>query len=550
MTILQQPDALSLSGNLKKLRIRSDSAVSLVLSTGVATLLEQSYEPNDDGLIEIDLREVVADCLSYDLRDTGNVYEQASLAATFTVVVSGTTITFRVVRGGVYKLQDSAVNFLAQNFLTWQPTQKKVSYYTPEFLTYYATVAATVKLKAYFTNSSGVVTGNTTITVASLSAGKAYTIPLQYSHVSGLLSNDLPAWYDVWVENGSGTRLSYVQRYIADSKKSLDEDWILWENSLGGLDTMRAYGSTELSFRHDHREAKVENESQEYHVDTDRLYKKDTGKLSKEEARWLLDFMPAKAKYIYLDSAIQGIVVTDSSVSGKVRTEPVSYSFTFKLSDTACLLNHARAEVPATVLDVVVPNLGNFTIAPRLAEFPSQTLSGGVLFPVQSPYSEGWGTATLDSIVNYFRQFGWINGDQLSSALSDAITNLRQYMEQAFRTGVISQSQAQAIEKYVNVIRTTLAQVEQDYRSVYGNRIFETTDDEDLLVARDLLTDAYTAYTEAATDLLDLISYVIADSEITQQEVDAINEQYEEYNLLRQFVECPEYAHRQQRCQH
>lgn len=531
MTILQQPDALSLSGNLKKLRIRSDSAVSLVLSTGVATLLEQSYEPNDDGLIEIDLREVVADCLSYDLRDTGNVYEQASLAATFTVVVSGTTITFRVVRGGVYKLQDSAVNFLAQNFLTWQPTQKKVSYYTPEFLTYYATVAATVKLKAYFTNSSGVVTGNTTITVASLSAGKAYTIPLQYSHVSGLLSNDLPAWYDVWVENGSGTRLSYVQRYIADSKKSLDEDWILWENSLGGLDTMRAYGSTELSFRHDHREAKVENESQEYHVDTDRLYKKDTGKLSKEEARWLLDFMPAKAKYIYLDSAIQGIVVTDSSVSGKVRTEPVSYSFTFKLSDTACLLNHARAEVPATVLDVVVPNLGNFTIAPRLAEFPSQTLSGGVLFPVQSPYSEGWGTATLDSIVNYFRQFGWINGDQLSSALSDAITNLRQYMEQAFRTGVISQSQAQAIEKYVNVIRTTLAQVEQDYRSVYGNRIFETTDDEDLLVARDLLTDAYTAYTEAATDLLDLISYVIADSEITQQEVDAINEQYEEYNL-------------------
>lgn len=530
MYIIQQPDALSFSGNLKKLRIGSDSTVTLVLQHGSDTLLEQSYEPNDDGVVEIDLREVVADRLSYELRDTGSVYEQAGLAGTFTAIVSDTSITFRVVRGGVYKLQDSAANFLTANFLTWQPTQKRVSYYTPEFLTYYATIACNVKLKAYFTDASGAVTSNTTITVASLSAAKAYTIPMQYARVVGRLENRLPAFYDVWVENGSGERLTYIQRYIADSRKSLDEDWVLWENSLGGLDTLRAYGSTELAFRHEHQEASIDGESLEYRVDAERLYRKDTGKLSKDEARWLQDFMPSRAKYIYLDSSIQSIVVTDSSVSGKVRTEPVSYSFTFKLSDTACLLNHARAEVPATVLDVVVPNLGNFTIAPRLAEFPSQTLSGGVLFPVQSPYSEGWGTASVDAIVNYLQRYSWINSDQLSDALSSAILNLREYMEQAFRTGVISQSQAQAIEKYVNVIRTTLAQVEQDYRSVITNRIFETTDDEDLLGARDALTGAYQSYMEVAADLLDLIAYVIADHEITQQEVDAINTQYEDYN--------------------
>ena len=526
MYIIQQPDALSLSGNLKKLKVRVSEAITLQLSTGDSTILEQRYEPNTAGDIEIDLRQVVEDRLSYDLREASAAYEQAALAATFTATIGSTAITFRVVKGGVYKLQDSATNFLTQNFMTWQPTEKRVSYYTPEFLTYYATVAATVKLKAYF-NNGGTVTSST-ITLASLSAGKAYTIPLQYSLVSGLLGNELPAWYDVWVENGSGTRLTYVQRYVADNARSREEDWILWENSLGGLDTLRAYGPLALSFRHDHQEAAIGTESQEYRVDADRLYTKDTGKLSRDEARWVLDFFPSTAKYIYLDQAIQSIVVTDSTASGKPRTEPVSYSFTFKLSDTACLLNHARAEVPASVLDIVVPNLGNFTLAPRLAEFPTQQLSGGILFPVQNPYSEGWGTASLDALVTYLEQFGWIDTDQLGDAISGAITDLREYMEQAFRTGIITQAQAMAIEKYINVINTTMRQAEKDHESVSG--MFEDVTDSDLLEAKDGLDEAYEAYVEAGTDLLDLINLVIRDNVITQEEVDAINDLYDEYN--------------------
>lgn len=53
-------------------------------------------------------------------------------------------------------------------------------------------------------------------------------------------------------------------------------------------------------------------------------------------------------------------------------------------------------------MDIHLPEIGNFTIAPRLVEFPRQLLSGGVLFPVQEPYSETWGVTTADALFNYF----------------------------------------------------------------------------------------------------------------------------------------------------
>ena len=49
--------------------------------------------------------------------------------------------------------------------------------------------------------------------------GIAYTMPLQYSVVAGWLGHKLPAYYDVWVENTSGQRLTYIQRYYAEDMR-------------------------------------------------------------------------------------------------------------------------------------------------------------------------------------------------------------------------------------------------------------------------------------------------------------------------------------------
>lgn len=404
MTILQQPDALSLSQNLKEFHISSDVQVPFILKQGGVEILSQRYDPSADGHITINLRDIVHARLSYQLIESGQVYEQSSLASDFTAVINDTTLTFRVIRSGIDRLADSAANFLTQNFLTWQPSIKPVTYYSPEFLTYYATIPCVAKLRAYFTDTSGSVISQTDYTVAEMVAGIAYTIPLQYSVVAGWLGHKLPAYYDVWVENLTDQRLTYIQRYYAEDMRTEQEQWILFENSLGGLDTFRAYGTTTFSGEHTHNLAEIDEISQEYRVDTERKFQKNTGHLNQDERKWLLDFFPSQAKYLYAGNYLRQIVVTESNVSYTDRALPSNYTFTFKYADARPLLNLPRTDIPADVLSITVPEVGSFTVPPRLAEFPRLPLSEGALFPIQNPYSEEWGITTAEAFATYVGQ--------------------------------------------------------------------------------------------------------------------------------------------------
>lgn len=393
MTIIQQPDNLSLSQNLKPFVLQAAEAVKFSLKKGTETLMSQLYEPSG-GQIEIDVRNIVHHSLSFELNNEGLLYEQKALTSTFVATIDEKEITFRVVRGGVANLSDTVENFLKQNFLTWQPTEKKVTYYSPEYLTYYAAVDCEVKLKAYLPDAEAKI-----ISLGKLTAGKVYTIPLQYAAVVGKLEGAMPGAYDVWTEDGTSQRLSYVQRYRAEASKSLHEDWILFENSLGGLDCFRAYGVQSMNAKHVHNVAELAEETEEYRVDTERLYTKETGYLTKEEGRWLLDFFPSLVKYVFDGNSVRRITVTESEADRDNDFEPCGYKFTYKYSSATPLLNLPRREQPAEVLNIEIPQVGNFTLPPRLAEVERLPLSEGVLFPVQHPYSESWGTTTIGSIA-------------------------------------------------------------------------------------------------------------------------------------------------------
>ena len=392
--------------NLKKFIISSDAQISFVLKKGTEEVLSQRYDPDSQGRIEIDMRDVVHAQLSFDFRGSAvRTYKQTNLHAEFTAEIDGQAVNFHAVRGGVDNLADTTTNFLTQNWLTWQPTVKPVTYYTPEFLTYYAPVAGVVKLRGYFVGDDGKVTSQKDIELCSVEAGKAYTIPVEYQVVVSLLYPDgKPGYYDVWVENASGERLTYIQRYYADAMRSISEDWVLFENSLGGVDCFRAYGKTNLEADHTHNLAEVDEMSEEYRVDTERKYEKNTGHLTKDEARWLLDFFPSQKKYIYVGSYLRQIVVVESNVTGNLRELPTNYTFTYKYADARPLLNLPRTDVPADMLDITIPEVGNFTIPPRLAEVPRLPLSEGDLFPVQNPYSETWSTTTAGALAEVVGQ--------------------------------------------------------------------------------------------------------------------------------------------------
>ena len=235
--------------------------------------------------------------------------------------------------------------------------------------------------------------------------GIAYTMPLQYSVVAGWLGHKLPAYYDVWVENTSGQRLTYIQRYYAEDMRSEQEQWVLFENSLGGIDTFRAYGVTTLNGEHTHNIAETDECFQEYRVDTERKFQKNTGYLNDNERKWLLDFFPSQKKYLYAGNYLRQIVVMESNVSFTDRDIPSNYTFTFKYADARPLLNLPRTDLPADILNITVPEVGSFTVPPRLAEFSRLPLSEGALFPIQNPYSEEWSTTNVAAIGYYLADF-------------------------------------------------------------------------------------------------------------------------------------------------
>ena len=410
--VLLYPDALSLVGSMNAFEIYNDSKADVVFALryhgAEQNIVQHTYTPNDEHRITVDVKDIILPLLAFELKDDSTPYIQENIMKAFSAEIyevgdagNKKEFSFSVIRAGVDKLADSAENFLKNNFLTWQPQVKAVTYYSPEFLTYYAAEACAVKCKAYLWNGTGYTESE--ITLAHLTEGCVYTIPVQYAIIAKALNQKTPSYYDVWVEKEGGDRLTYVQRYYASDMKSEEEEWFLFENSLGGVDCFRAYGNSENTAEHTHNVAEIEDDSEEYRVDTTRKFKKNTGYLDGKERLWLLDFFPSLGKYVYHRNSWRKITVTESDVNYEAKELPSNYTFTYKYSDARPYLNLSRASGESLKqMDIHLPDIGNFTIAPRLVEFPRQQLGGGVLFPVQDPHSEEWGTTTADAIFSAF----------------------------------------------------------------------------------------------------------------------------------------------------
>ena len=399
-------------GSMNAFEIYNDSKTDVVFALryhgAEQNIVQHTYTPNDEHRITVDVKDIILPLLAFELKDDSTPYVQENIMKAFSAEIyevgdagNRKEFSFSVIRAGVDKLADSAENFLKNNFLTWQPQVKAVTYYSPEFLTYYAAEACAVKCKAYLWNGTGYTESE--ITLAHLTEGCVYTIPVQYAIIAKALNQKTPSYYDVWVEKEGGDRLTYVQRYYASDMKSEEEEWFLFENSLGGVDCFRAYGNSENTAEHTHNVAEIEDDSEEYRVDTTRKFKKNTGYLDGKERLWLLDFFPSLGKYVYHRNSWRKITVTESDVNYEAKELPSNYTFTYKYSDARPYLNLSRASGESLKqMDIHLPDIGNFTIAPRLVEFPRQQLGGGVLFPVQDPHSEEWGTTTADAIFSAF----------------------------------------------------------------------------------------------------------------------------------------------------
>jgi|GEM_PF-2160477 len=395
MVILQQPSVLSYSGNLSDIILTDNAPVSLKLFKGVTLILEEIYAPDASGEINIRLKEVIDGLLSVQV-PTADVYLQASAFADFTVTLNNVqNIIFRVIKGGVDAEIIDVDLFTKSNFLTWQPQQKVVKFHDPEWLTYYSKNASVLKAKAYYAESTEI------ITLAALPDGALTSVNVNYGHLISLFTSQ-PLYVDIWVELAD-VRTSFIQRYILSIEEFEFEDIFVFENSLGGVDSIRMTGEKSTVENFKFESALFDETTLDYSVVPEQVFEKNTGFFRSERERaWSIEFFKSLQKYYNHNGSLKSILISKPGLDS-VEGELVDYKFNFGYSRQTKFLNLARPDVVPPVLEVVGPNEELFFLAPNLNLLPTADFDDSWLIPLQPAFDSSWYKLSIGSLVNYMQ---------------------------------------------------------------------------------------------------------------------------------------------------
>lgn len=104
-----------------------------------------------------------------------------------------------------------------------------------------------------------------------------------------------------------------------------------------------------------------------------------------------------------------------------------------------------------------------------------------------------------------------------------AVGDLNDYVDGAFKDGIIDASEAQAIEKYINIVNNTKGEVKATFDKLYAN-VYLTG------AAKTGLNSSYTALNTAITNLLNSINTAIADGKTTEAEKADVDSKYASFN--------------------
>jgi hypothetical protein len=445
-TILQIPGALSIAGNIPDIIIDSADSVNFKILVGADLQLEENYDPDANNRIQIRLKDILPSLLSVAI-PTDNVFEQTAAVKTFIFDVGGTTSNHVVVAGGVDATID-ALTFLKANWLTWQLQQKRVKYADPEWLSYYATEAVAVKVKAYFKEGDPV-----TITLDNLTSGKFYSLNVNFQYISGLFEGQ-PVYFDIWTEKAGPVRLSYIQRYVLMNDYFDSDDVFVFGNSVGGIDTIRFTGEKQEENNFDISSALFDEDTKDFDIDFDRVFRKNTGYFASDRERvWANEFFNSTLRYLITADGLKAVTVSEAK--GKfLHGDPasVNYEFSFALSRQTKYLNFARAETLPEDVEIIDPDTEVFFLAPRLSEFPIATIDDLLIFPVQVPFLEQWKqisyAAIRDRIKNEILAEIPDLGNEID--LNENLTIVNKGTENAYLLSKIPLASARGLASYID----------------------------------------------------------------------------------------------------
>lgn len=107
--------------------------------------------------------------------------------------------------------------------------------------------------------------------------------------------------------------------------------------------------------------------------------------------------------------------------------------------------------------------------------------------------------------------------------VAGAVGDLNEYVDGAFKDGIIDISEAQSIERYINIVNNTKSEVKATFDKLYANTYLDGN-------AKTGLNSSYTALKTSITNLLNSINTAIADGKTTGAEKTDVNAKYSAFN--------------------
>lgn len=112
--------------------------------------------------------------------------------------------------------------------------------------------------------------------------------------------------------------------------------------------------------------------------------------------------------------------------------------------------------------------------------------------------------------------------DSVNDAM-DAVSDLNEYVDGAFLDGIITEAEAQAIEKYINTVNSTKQEVESTYNVLYANTYLQGT-------AKTNLLNAKITFMGKVEELINAINIAIEDRQTTVEEKQNVDRKFDEFN--------------------
>lgn len=307
MEIVQHPNNLCFAGNLPDIRLTNvtDSVPVRLLEAGTTeAIIDEIFFPDSKGSINIDLKAIVQSRLSINLPPQGLLlFNQPSVAKTFTLSLGDTEISFTALYGGISNYQGTVTDFLTHNFLSWRIFEQKIKQDSMIFLSYYPQEECRLKIEATLEN------GSRREYIQNLQFDQYYTINLSPAFLSGLLYQQAVS-YKVWIEAASSYPLTPTVSYSVTETRQTAEEY-LFINSLGGIDTLIFTGEYTRNHSTSSVLAKINSRYQESSPDLNVVYKQNTGYLDAETALFVQDFFLSPSRYHLVAGSLHRILIEE-----------------------------------------------------------------------------------------------------------------------------------------------------------------------------------------------------------------------------------------------